>query len=217
MDVLEAILRLAHPLIPFITEELWQAVAPLAGKKTQDSIMLAAYPEADPTHIDADSEARVQRLKETVYACRNLRGEMGISPAQKVPLTASGDAAACAEIMGYAPYLKALAKLSEVETVDANAFDTVVDQGNTPVAVTGATRLTLKVEIDLAAERERLSKEIARLEGEVAKAQAKLANQSFIARAPAHIVEQEKKRLADFATTLEKLRPQFARLERTNG
>ena len=217
VDVLEAILRLAHPLIPFITEELWQAVAPLAGKKTQDSIMLAAYPEADPTHIDADSEARVQRLKETVYACRNLRGEMGISPAQKVPLTASGDAAACAGIMGYAPYLKALAKLSEVETVDANAFDTVVDQGNTPVAVTGATRLTLKVEIDLAAERERLSKEIARLEGEVAKAQAKLANQSFIARAPAHIVEQEKKRLADFATTLEKLRPQFARLERTDG
>lgn len=217
VDVLEAILRLAHPLIPFITEELWQAVAPLAGKKTQDSIMLAAYPEADPTHIDADSEARVQRLKETVYACRNLRGEMGISPAQKVPLTASGDAAACAEIMGYAPYLKALAKLSEVETVDANAFDTVVDQGNTPVAVTGATRLTLKVEIDLAAERERLSKEITRLEGEVAKAQAKLANQSFIARAPAHIVEQEKKRLADFATTLEKLRPQFARLEKTDG
>lgn len=217
VDVLEAILRLAHPLIPFITEELWQAVAPLADKKTQDSIMLAAYPEADPTHIDADSEARVQRLKETVYACRNLRGEMGISPAQKVPLTASGDAAACAEIMGYAPYLKALAKLSEVETVDANAFDTVVDQGNTPVAVTGATRLTLKVEIDLAAERERLSKEIARLEGEVAKAQAKLANQSFIARAPAHIVEQEKKRLADFATTLEKLRPQFARLERTDS
>ena len=217
VNVLEAILRLAHPLIPFITEELWQAVAPLAGKKTQDSIMLAAYPEADPTHIDADSEARVQRLKEAVYACRNLRGEMGISPAQKVPLTASGDAAACAEIMGYAPYLKALAKLSEVETVDANAFDTVVDQGNTPVAVTGATRLTLKVEIDLAAERERLSKEIARLEGEVAKAQAKLANQNFIARAPAHIVEQEKKRLADFATTLEKLRPQFARLERTDG
>ena len=214
MDVLEAILRLAHPLIPFITEELWQAVAPLAGKKTQDSIMLAAYPEADPTHIDADSEAHVQRLKETVYACRNLRGEMGISPAQKVPLTASGDAAACAEIMGYAPYLKALAKLSEVETVDANAFDTVVDQGNTPVAVTGATRLTLKVEIDLAAERERLSKEITRLEGEVAKAQAKLANQSFVARAPAHIVEQEKKRLADFATTLEKLRPQIERLEK---
>ena len=214
VDVLEAILRLAHPLIPFITEELWQAVAPLAGKKTQDSIMLAAYPEADPTHIDADSEARVQRLKETVYACRNLRGEMGISPAQKVPLTASGDAAACAEIMGYAPYLKALAKLSEVETVDANAFDTVVDQGNTPVAVTGATRLTLKVEIDLAAERERLSKEITRLEGEVAKAQAKLANQSFVARAPAHIVEQEKKRLADFATTLEKLRPQIERLEK---
>ena len=216
-DVLEAILRLAHPLIPFITEELWQAVAPLAGKKTQDSIMLAAYPEADLTHIDADSEARVQRLKETVYACRNLRGEMNLSPARKVPLTASGDAAACAEIMGYAPYLKALAKLSEVETVDASAFDAVVDQGNTPVAVTGATRLTLKVEIDLAAERERLSKEIARLEGEVAKAQAKLANQSFIARAPAHIVEQEKKRLADFATTLEKLRPQFARLERTAG
>ena len=215
--VLEAILRLAHPLIPFITEELWQTIAPLAGKKTHASIMLAAYPEADPARIDAESEARVRSLKETVHACRNLRGEMGTSPAQKVPLTASGDADACAEIAGYAPYLKALAKLSEVETVDGDAFDAIVAKGNTPVAVAGTTRLTLKVEIDVAAERERLTKEIARLENEVAKAEAKLANQSFIARAPANIVEQEKKRLADFGATLEKLRPQFERLEKTAG
>lgn len=179
--------------------------------------MLAAYPEADPARIDAESEARVRSLKETVHACRNLRGEMGISPAQKVPLTASGDADACAEIAGHAPYLKALAKLSEVETVDGDAFDAIVAKGNTPVAVAGTTRLTLKVEIDVVAERERLTKEIARLENEVAKAEAKLANQSFIARAPANIVEQEKKRLADFGATLEKLRPQFERLEKTAG
>ena len=215
--VLEAVLRLAHPLIPFITEELWQVVAPIAGKKTHASIMLAAYPAAEPSRIDVTSEESVRGLKALTYACRNLRGEMNVSPAQKIPLVASGDSAACAELADCAPYLKALAKLTEIDIVEADAFDAVVAKANTPVAVVGTTRLTLKIEIDLAAERERLSKEIARLENEVAKAEAKLANQSFVARAPAQIVEQEKKRLADFNATLEKLRPQFDRLERTTG
>ena len=213
--VLEAVLRLAHPLIPFITEELWQVVAPIAGKKTHASIMLAAYPAAEPSRIDVTSEESVRGLKALTYACRNLRGEMNVSPAQKIPLVASGDSAACAELADCAPYLKALAKLTEIDIVEADAFDAVVAKANTPVAVVGTTRLTLKIEIDLAAERERLSKEIARLENEVAKAEAKLANQSFVARAPAQIVEQEKKRLADFGATLEKLRPQLARLEAT--
>ena len=209
--VLETVLRLAHPLIPFITEELWQAVAPIAGRKTHDSLMLAAYPQAQAEKIDEASEARVQELKDLAYACRNLRGEMNLSPAQKVPLVATGDAETLAL---FAPYLKNLAKLSEMQIV-GQEFDEIADAAAAPVAVAGVTRLMLKVEIDLAAEKERLSKEIARLEGEVAKAQAKLGNESFVARAPAQVVEQEKKRVADFLSTLDKLKPQLERLNRS--
>ena len=204
--VLETVLRLAHPLIPFITEELWQVVAPLAGKKTHESIMLAAYPQAQPEKIDEASEAKVQQLKDLAYACRNLRGEMNLSPAQKVPLIASGNSEALA---GFAPYLKALAKLSDMQIVPRMPED-----ADAPTAVVGETRLMLKIEIDVAAECERLGKEIARLEGEIVKAQAKLGNESFVGRAPAQVVEQEKKRLANFAATVEKLRPQLERLKR---
>jgi len=204
--VLETVLRLAHPLVPFITEELWQAVAPLAGKKTHESIMLAAYPKAQLEKIDAIAEAKVQQLKDFAYACRNLRGEMNLSPAQKVPLIASGNAD---ELTGFAPYLKALAKLADMQIVDA-----LPDDANSPTAVVGETRLMFKIEIDVAAETERLTKEIARLEGEIVKAHAKLGNESFVARAPAAVVEQEKKRLADFIATVEKLKEQLERLKR---
>jgi valyl-tRNA synthetase len=206
LRVLEVVLRLAHPLIPFITEELWQAVAPLAGKKTHASIMLAAYPKAQPEKIDATSEAQVQQLKDLAYACRNLRGEMNLSPALKVPLIAHGNSA---ELAGFAPYLKALAKLADMQIVDR-----LPDEANAPTAVVGQTRLMFKIEIDVAAESERLAKEIARIEGEIVKANAKLGNESFVARAPAQVVEQEKKRLADFAATLDKLKPQLERLKR---
>ncbi|SDI06483.1 valine--tRNA ligase [Propionivibrio dicarboxylicus] len=204
--VLETVLRLAHPLIPFITEELWQAVAPLAYRKTHESIMLAAYPKADPLKFNEASETKTQQLKDLAYACRNLRGEMNLSPAQKVPLIASGNADV---LKRCAPYLQALAKLSEVQIVD-----TLPEDANAPIAVVGEIRLMLKIEIDVAAETERLTKEIARLEGEIVKAHAKLANESFVARAPAQVVEQEKKRLADFSATLEKLKPQLDRLKR---
>jgi valyl-tRNA synthetase len=143
-------------------------------------------------------------LKDLAYACRNLRGEMNLSPALRVPLLASGDSRALA---AFAPYLKPLCKLSEMQIVDDLPAD-----ASAPIAIVGQTRLMLQVEIDAAVEGERLDKEIARLGGEISKARAKLANESFVARAPAAVVEQEKKRLDDYLATLEKLTPQRERL-----
>ncbi len=200
--VLEAVLRLAHPVIPFITEELWQRVAPLAGRSGA-SILLAPYPQSKPERVDAAADAEVALLKELVGACRNLRGEMNISPAQRIPLLASGERA---RLEALSPYIKSLAKLADVSLVEA------LPAADAPVAVVGDFRLMLKIEIDKAAERERLQKEIARLEGEIAKAEGKLANAGFVARAPAQVVTQERERLAAFATTLENLKPQLEKL-----
>ncbi|KCB30342.1 valine--tRNA ligase [Bordetella hinzii] len=204
--VLEAVLRLAHPIIPFITEELWQKVSVVAGKRQAgkaDSVSVQPYPRANPDAVDTAAEAEVAELKAQIEAVRALRGEMGLSPAQRVPLVAQGDASL---LRRNAPYLAALAKLSQVDVVD-----TLPDAG-APVQVVGDSRLMLHVEVDVVAERARLDKEIARLEGEIAKANGKLGNPSFVERAPAAVVEQEKGRVAQFNETLAKVRDQRGKL-----
>ncbi len=204
--VLETTLRLAHPIIPFITEELWQKVAPLAGKLKvgeTKSIMLAPYPAPDQTKINEAAETWVATLKEMTNAARNLRGEMNVSPAEKVPMFAMGDASKLAPFL---PYLQALARISEAKIV-AELPDT-----NSPVALTSVGKIMLEIKIDVAVERERLTKEITKLDSEIVKATAKLSNESFVARAPAAVVEQEKKRIAEFSAKTEQMKVQLKKL-----
>ncbi len=207
---LETILRLVHPITPFISEELWQKVAPVAGR-SGPSVSIAAYPVSQPERIDAPAEAHVAKLKTLVDACRNLRGEMSVSPATKLPLYVLGDS----EFMkATGPVLQALAKLNEVKVFD-NEAEWTKAAAAAPVAVVGEARLCLFMAVDIAAEKIRLSKEVARLEGEIGKANGKLSNEAFVAKAPPAVIDQERKRVADFEATLSKMKAQLFQLEAT--
>jgi valyl-tRNA synthetase len=201
--VLETTLRLAHPVIPFITEELWQKVAPLAGK-TGETVMLAPYPKSQPEKIDEAAEREMAEIKARTDALRNLRSEMKISPAHRVPAISAG----AGQITVNFPYIESLARLSGIRHVSEDELGRI----DAPIAIVGNTKLKLIVEIDAAAEKLRLAKEIARLEGETAKARGKLGNASFVERAPARVVEQERQRLAGFEATLDKLKQQLGKL-----
>ena len=217
---LEGILRLAHPLIPFITEALWQKVAIVAGITLPKALVVngvasppfigqAAYPQSQPEKIDAQAEAHVAKLKKLVDMSRALRGEMNVSPATRLPLFVVGDTAFMSDV---APVLKALGKLSEVKVFDSVAPWAAAAQAS-PVAVVGDARFCLHMEVDVAAEKLRLGKEVTRLDGELVKVNAKLANEAFVAKVPPAVLAQEHKRLADFTDTLGKLREQLLRLK----
>ena len=187
-------------------EELWQKVALAAGvmtKSQKTSISVRPYPLANDSLIDEEAIAQAEDLKAHVEAIRVLRGEMQLSPAERVPLLAVGDAN---KLNTYVPYLKALAKLSEVQIVDE-----LPDLGF-PVQSLGQSQLMLKVEIDKEAELARLNKELQRLEGEIAKAQGKLNNENFVKKAPPAVVEQEKERVVKFGEQLAQVKDQIAKL-----
>jgi valyl-tRNA synthetase len=200
--VLEATLRLAHPVIPFITEELWQTVGPLAGKSGK-SIMVAPFPVPDEKRIDAEAESEIAMVKEVVNAVRNLRSTMGLSPAAKVPLYVADHRAA---LTAYEAQIAAIARLSEVRFVKA------LPEKDAPVSITGSGKVMLHVEIDRVAERARLTKEAERIQGEIAKAQAQLGNDAFVQRAKPEVVDQMKKRLAEFQAKHSNLRDQLGKL-----
>lgn len=202
--VLETILRLLHPIMPFITEELWQVVAPLANAKTADSIMLAAYPQADKEKIVQTAFDKMAALKDLVEEVRKLRGEMGIAPNVKAPLFVEGSA----ELEGLLKYLPSLTRLTEAKLVDS-----LPEAEDAPVAVCNGARLMLKVEIDKAAETARLSKEAEKLQKALDKLNAKLSKPGYTEKAPAHLVEKDKADLAELEDKMGKVQTQLAKLK----
>ena len=203
LRVLEASLRLLHPIIPFITEELWQTIAPLCDKKTADSIMLARFPEADLSLVEPSSFNKMTALQELIGAIRNLRGEMGVQPSVKAPLfIESAD-----DLSELAAYLPALAKLSEVQQVA-----TLPENEDAPVAICNGARLMLKVEVDKAAETARLTKEAEKLQKALDKLNAKLSKAGYVDKAPAHLVEKDKAELAELEDKMGKVKAALAKL-----
>ena len=203
MRVLEVILRLLHPIMPFITEELWQTVAPLANAKHTDSIMVASWPVADASKIKQDSLDKMAVLQDLMGAVRNLRGEMNLGPAVKAPLLIEGGA----ELDVYLPYLPMMARLSEVKRVD------VLPEDDAPVVMAYGARMMLKVEIDKAAETARLNKEQEKLQKALDKLTSKLEKPGYTDKAPAHLVEKDRAELAQLNDKMAKVMEQLAKLK----
>ena len=204
LRVLEAALRLLHPIIPFITEELWQTVAPMCDAKTADSIMLARFPEADREQIVQTTFKQMTVLQDLIGAVRNLRGEMGIQPNVKAPLfVESAD-----DLADYLKYLPMMTRLTEAQQVAA-----LSESEDAPVAVCNGARLMLKVEIDKAAETARLSKEAEKLQKALDKLNAKLSKPGYTEKAPAHLVEKDKADLAELEDKMAKVQTQLAKLK----
>ena len=204
LRVLEAALRLLHPIIPFITEELWQTVAPMCDAKTADSIMLARFPEADREQIVQTTFEQMTVLQDLIGAVRNLRGEMGIQPNVKAPLfVESAD-----DLADYLKYLPMMTRLTEAQQVAA-----LPESEDSPVAVCNGARLMLKVEIDKAAETARLSKEAEKLQKALDKLNAKLSKPGYTEKAPAHLVEKDKADLAELEDKMAKVQNQLAKLK----
>ena len=204
LRVLEAALRLLHPIIPFITEELWQTVAPMCDAKTADSIMLARFPEADGGEIVQTAFEQMTVLQDLIGAVRNLRGEMGIQPNVKAPLfVESAD-----DLADYLKYLPMMTRLTEARQVAA-----LPESEDAPVAVCNGARLMLKVEIDKAAETARLSKEAEKLQKALDKLNAKLSKPGYTEKAPAHLVEKDKADLAELEDKMAKVQTQLAKLK----
>ena len=203
LRVLEAALRLLHPIMPFITEELWQTIAPMCDAKTADSIMLATFPIYDSEWIDQTAFDKMNTLQELIGVVRNLRGEMGIAPSVKAPLFVESTD----NLADYLKYLPMMARLTE-----ATQVATLPESDDAPVAVMNGARLMLKVEVDKAAETARLNKEAEKLQKALDKLNAKLSKPGYTDKAPAHLVEKDKAELAELEEKMAKVKVGLAKL-----
>ena len=201
--VLEVSLRLLHPIMPFITEELWQTIAPMCDAKTADSIMLAPFPIYDSEWIDQTAFDKMNTLQELIGVVRNLRGEMGIATSVKAPLFVESTD----NLADYLKYLPMMARLTE-----ATQVDTLPESEDAPVAVMNGARLMLKVEVDKAAETARLNKEAEKLQKALDKLNAKLSKPGYTDKAPAHLVEKDKAELAELKEKMAKVKVGLAKL-----
>lgn len=210
LNILEQSLRLAHPFLPFITEEIWQKVAAMLNIEGE-SIMLQAYPEKDRSVIDSSVDAEIEWVKGVIVAIRNIRGEMNISPAKAIPVILNkGSKTDLSYLQSNTQFLNKLAKLESISWLD--------NQQDAPLA---STQLVGDMEvlvpmaglIDLEAEIERLDKEIGKLETEIQKLSGKLGNEKFVANAPTDVVNKEKEKLAKAESSLEQLKEQLVKIQ----
>lgn len=202
--VLETVLRLLHPVMPFITEELWQTLAPLANAKQTDSIMLAAWPVADESLIQPPAMEQMTYLQDLINSVRNLRGEMGLAMSVKVPLLIQSSH----DLGDLLPYLPMMARLSEAQQVER-----LPETDDAPVAVCQGARLMLKVEVDKAAERLRLHKEAEKLQKKIDKIDAKLSKPGYAEKAPAHLVEKDRLELAELEEKMTQISKQLEKYQ----
>jgi len=207
--VLEATLRLAHPMMPFITEEVWQKVKTLAGT-SGDTIMHAAYPVADDSKIDQEAIDDLEWVKKVILGVRNIRGEMNIAPSAKLPLYfVNGSEAEKQRLESNKNFLVTLANLDDTHWLNAND-----EAPMSATALVGEMELLVPMAgfIDKEAEIARLDKEIGKLEEEAKRLNGKLSNASFVDKAPAAVVEKEKERLISTQSALEKLQQQKSKI-----
>jgi valyl-tRNA synthetase len=210
IDVLETLLRLLHPLIPFVTEEIWEQVAKRAGIEGE-TIMLRPYPEASDDSTDDEAVADIEWVKQFVLGIRQIRGEMDISPGKALPVVLQH--ASASDQQRAATHAPLLQRVGRVETISV-----LTDGEEPPAAATallGDMRLLVPMKglIDVDAERARLDKQMDKVRGELAKANGKLGNDKFVNNAPPAVVEQERERVADFEKTLTQLSEQVQKLD----
>ena len=209
--VLETILRLAHPFMPFISEEIWQRVAPLAGR-SGETVMLQPYPRADDGRRDAEAERDVAWIQGFILGVRRIRGEMDIAPGKPLPvLLNNGDQTDRERLQRYRLFLERLARLESIGWLDSGE-----ETPESAIALVGEMQVLVPMAglIDKDAELRRLSRDRDRARADLERAEKKLANPNFVEKAPAAVVEQERQRLADFRAALEQLETQYRKIER---
>ena len=210
VNVLESILRLAHPIMPFITEEIWQRVAPLCGINAS-SIMTQAFPVQDPSLRDQDTLAEMEWIKSVIVGIRNIRGEMDISPNKPLNvLLRNASAQDWQRLQTSREFLGALAKLESVELLQAEE-----EAPASATALVGEMEILIPMAglIDKDAELARINKALAKIEADFARTQGKLNNQKFVSNAPAAVIDKEKAKLDDFTMQMKKLKEQKQTIE----